>query len=111
MPYSHLAGHGFQKRKHRLTTKEFIEKANKIHKNLYDYSKVEYKGSKVKVCIGDSEYEEFWQTPESHLGGQGNPNRSWQGDHTINKDHIIPISILGSRLYKEVDTVGHSISF
>ena len=59
MPYSHLAGHGFQKRKHPLTTKEFIERANKIHKNLYDYSKVDYKESKVKVCIVDSEYGEF----------------------------------------------------
>ena len=30
----------------KLTTDEWISKAIKVHSNKYDYSKVEYKGSK-----------------------------------------------------------------
>ena len=35
----------------KLTTEEFIEKANKIHNNKYDYSQVKYVNSRTKVCI------------------------------------------------------------
>ena len=35
----------------KLTKEEFINRANSIHNNKYDYSKVEYKGSTIKVCI------------------------------------------------------------
>jgi hypothetical protein len=57
----------------KLTTKEFIEKAKKIHGNKYDYSKVEYLDSRTKVCITCTKHGEFWQTPNSHLQGQGCP--------------------------------------
>lgn len=53
------------------TTEQFIEDAKKIHGDKYDYSKVEYKGNKVKVCIICPEHGEFWQTPNKHLSGQG----------------------------------------
>lgn len=33
------------------TTEEFIKKAKAIYGERYDYSKVEYKGNKEKVCI------------------------------------------------------------
>lgn len=51
--------------------KRFIQKAKKIHGDKYDYSKVEYKGSKVKICINCPEHGEFWQTPSNHLKGWG----------------------------------------
>lgn len=57
----------------KLTTKEFIEKARKIHGDKYNYSKVEYVNSKTKVCIICPEHGEFWQTPTAHLNGQGCP--------------------------------------
>ena len=57
----------------KLTTKEFIEKANKIHGNKYDYSKVEYINAHTKVCIICPEHGEFWQTPNDHLGRKGCP--------------------------------------
>lgn len=45
----------------------FIEKANKIHNNKYDYSKVKYVNNKTKVCIichakdeNGIEHGEFW---------------------------------------------------
>ena len=44
----------------------FIEKAKEIHKDKYDYSKVEYKDIKTKVCIICPIHGEFWQTPDKH---------------------------------------------
>jgi len=48
------------------TSEDFIKKAIEIHGNKYDYSKVEYKGNKTKVCIICPEHGEFWQTPSNH---------------------------------------------
>lgn len=56
-----------------LTTEEFIKKARAVHGDRYDYSKVEYKGIREKVCIICPEHGEFWQAPYSHLGGRGCP--------------------------------------
>jgi len=51
----------------KLTKQEFIERANKIHKGRYDYSKVKYVNSKTKVCIICQKHGEFWQTPHAHI--------------------------------------------
>lgn len=59
--------------KKKITTEEFIEKARKVHGNKYDYSKAEYKGCKLKICIICPEHGEFWQTPDGHLQGRGCP--------------------------------------
>lgn len=53
------------------TTEEFIEKARAVHGDKYDYSKVEYKGNKIKVCIICPIHGEFWQRPNDHLSGYG----------------------------------------
>ena len=54
---------------------EFIKKANKLHKNKYDYSKVKYVNNSTKVCIICKKcHKEFWQKPNKHLNGQGCPN-------------------------------------
>lgn len=42
----------------KLTTEEFIEKANKIH-NKYDYSQVKYVNSRTKVCITCPQHNQF----------------------------------------------------
>ena len=49
----------------------FIECANRIHNNKYDYSKVKYVNNRTKVCIICHEHGEFLQTPHNHLSGQG----------------------------------------
>jgi very-short-patch-repair endonuclease len=51
----------------------FIEKANKIHNNFFDYSKSIYKHSKQKLTIICPNHGEFEQTPNAHLKGQGCP--------------------------------------
>ena len=53
----------------KLTTKEFVERAKKMHGNKYDYSKVNYKNNKTKVCIICPIHGEFWQLPSFHLNG------------------------------------------
>ena len=76
-PYNHLKGHGCPKcgkikmwdKRIKKTTEEFIKKAKEVHGNKYDYSKVQYKNPKTKVCIICPEHGEFWQTPDSHLHG------------------------------------------
>jgi len=57
----------------KLTTEQFIEKAKKIHKDKYDYSKVNYVNAKTKVCIICPKHGEFWQTPDKHLCGHNCP--------------------------------------
>ena len=73
-PNSHLQGQSCPKCVHRCykyTTKEFIDEAQKVHGDRYDYSKVEYVDSKTNVCIICPEHGEFWQTPANHLSGRG----------------------------------------
>jgi cytochrome c2 len=50
---------------------EFIQKANEVHNNKYDYSKVQYNKASEKVIIICIEHGEFLQTPNGHLGGAG----------------------------------------
>ena len=57
----------------KLTTEQFIEKAQQIHGSKYDYSKVEYINAQEKVCIICPKHGEFWQLPTDHLDGHGCP--------------------------------------
>ena len=68
----HCNGKG---RNRKYTTEEFINKANEIHNNKYDYSKSEYVTTDEKICVichnkdeFGEEHGEFWVTPHSHLG-------------------------------------------
>lgn len=55
----------------RKTTEQFIAEAKAIHGDKYDYSKVQYKTNKDKVCIICPEHSEFWQRPNDHLRSSG----------------------------------------
>jgi hypothetical protein len=48
-------------------TKHFIEKSINKHKNLYDYTNVEYINAKTKIKIGCKLHGLFEQTPDKHL--------------------------------------------
>jgi hypothetical protein len=50
----------------KFTKELFINKSNKIHNNKYDYSLIEYKGSKINVKIICKEHGIFEQTPSNH---------------------------------------------
>jgi very-short-patch-repair endonuclease len=61
-----------------LTLCEFIEKANNMHGDKYDYSQVNYINNRMNVCIVCKTHGTFEQSPTRHLGGDGCP-------HCINK--------------------------
>ncbi|AKU42615.1 hypothetical protein [Vibrio phage H188] len=52
-------------------TKTFIAKSKSIHGDLYDYSRVEYKGAQQKVLINCRIHGAFEQRPNDHTKGQG----------------------------------------
>ena len=70
VPYNHIHGSGCPlcgKRRKKYTNDDFINSANIIHNHKYDYSRVDYKNNKTKVCIICPEHGEFWQTPFRHI--------------------------------------------
>ena len=77
-PSDHLRGKGCSKcgGNIRLTAEKFIEKAREVHGNKYDYSRVDYKDNKTKVCIICLDHREFYQRPGDHLKGNGCPKCS-----------------------------------
>lgn len=71
----HLSENGCPKcaGKTKSTTEEFIKKAKNVHGNKYDYSKVNYINSRIKIKIICPEHGEFEQIPNSHLSGHNCP--------------------------------------
>jgi hypothetical protein len=76
----HLMGHGClycgKKRaaeKNAITKESFVKRANKKHKNKYDYTKTIVISGEKKVFIKCPKHGGFWQTPASHLHGKGCP--------------------------------------
>ena len=55
------------------STKSFVTKALAVHGNLYDYSEVDYKGTKEYVKIGCLKHGIFEQWPNNHILGHGCP--------------------------------------
>lgn len=58
----------------KLTTEEFIRRANEVHNGKYDYSKTVFEGTNKKVCIICPKHGEFWQFANGHLAGRGCPH-------------------------------------
>ena len=79
-PTYHLIGHNCPKcvseemsNLRRSTTEDFIKSAKKIHKDTYDYSKVQYVERNIPVAIICKNHGLFYQTPNTHLSGSGCP--------------------------------------
>ena len=77
-PAAHLQGQGCPKcgiekiRNYRLLSlDEFIKRANEVHNNKYDYTKVIYNGLAKPITIMCPIHGEFSQTPRDHLDGYG----------------------------------------
>lgn len=78
IPSNHFQGKGCPKcgcgiisEKLSNNTEKFIENARKIHGDKYDYSKVEYKNAKTKICVICPKHGEFLQEANSHIMGHG----------------------------------------
>ena len=70
--YNLDSGNGVPSQLHRQEV--LINEFKKLHKNRYDYSKVKYKGSNLKVEIGCNKHNVyFWQLPTLHYSHEGCP--------------------------------------
>lgn len=74
----HYKGHGCmecgrEKTRESLvdTEEDFINKANEVHNSFYDYSKVDYKRSSIKVLVTCPVHGDFLIAPNPHLRGGG----------------------------------------
>lgn len=94
IPNSHLNGNGCRKcqyeklsNERRLTLNEFIQRANKIHNNKYNYSKVDYKDIYTKIIIVCMKHGDFSQTPNDHINnGSGCPKcNNYKGEIAVRK--------------------------
>lgn len=71
LPANHIRKNGckFCTNPQLLDTNSFIIKANKKHKNKYDYSQVKYISTHKKVKIICPNHNAFFQSPHEHLRG------------------------------------------
>jgi len=85
----HTAGHGCPAcgGNARFTTKSFVDKANIIHSNKYDYSEVLYTGIHKDINIICLDHGIFTQLPSSHLSGYG--CRKCAGNFKISTEDFI----------------------
>lgn len=75
----------------RKTIQEFIEEAQQVHGNRFDYSEVEYVNTHTPVKIRCNQCGlVFLQEPSSHLAGSGCPKCSKRQTHKrVNQDLFI----------------------
>ena len=93
IPITHTRGSGCPKcglikisKYFSLNNEKFIKKANKVHNNKYDYSKVNYCNAKTKVCIICPKHGEFFQNAGNHLHGYNCPKcNSSNGEERIER--------------------------
>ena len=55
----------------KLTTQSFIDKAQTVHGDRYDYSQVDYERAHVIVTIICPDHGPFMQSPSNHFAGKG----------------------------------------
>lgn len=73
----------------RLTTTEFIKRANTVHNNKYTYTSTEYINWKTKVTISCQKHGDFSMRPNSHTSGkQGCPVCGIEDTNNANRDSL-----------------------
>ena len=100
-PSVHLLGYGCNicSNKKKMNNDIFIEKAYKIHGNLYNYSLVEYKNNITNIKIICNIHGEFNQIPSNHLRGNGCLNCSRNNLKLQLSQFIIKANILHKNKY------------
>jgi len=88
----------------KLTTSEFIRKAQNVHGNVYSYNKVNYITNHINVEIICKNHGEFWQIPIHHLKGSGCPKCSNNSPLTTN-EFITKSQELHGNLYDYSKTI------
>lgn len=101
-PSNHLQGQGCPKcgkkrigDQQRSTTPEFVQKAQFVHGNKYDYSKTEYHATNEKIEIICPKHGAFWQEPGNHLQGNGCPKCAPLSSRKEDEIETYLISLIG----------------
>ena len=110
----HLNGNGCPKcfGTPKLDTGSFIAKAKELYGDQYDYSKVDYQGNKVKVCIVCPTHGEWWVTPNNFLRGSRCPGCYGTPKHTSDEFVRMAKKVHGEKYdYSEVtyDGLKHKV--
>lgn len=106
-PANHLSNHkciycaGLNKK----TTDKFITEAKVIHGDKYDYSLVNYIGSKSNVTIKCFEHGEFKQAAISHLSGAICPKCSISEQRKTTEEFIIEAKLIHNEKYNYDNTI------
>ena len=106
MATNHLSGQGCPKchRNKPISTGLFVKKAISVHGLLYVYSNVQYAGSYQKVEIMCRVHGPFWQSPTSHLAGNGCPKCAGNSRYNTGQFIMRARLIHGNRYqYNEAD--------
>ena len=101
-PTHHLSGQGCPSCTNKVkgTTKSFIEKANILYGERYDYSRVNYRKRDIKVTIFCKLHDAYFEkTPANHLKGQGCPLCASSG-FKVNQPAILYYIKVSERAYK-----------
>ena len=96
----------------KCTTDKFIEKAHKLHKDVYDYSKVKYVDWHSKVIISCRKHGDWAQSPSRHLSGFGCPKCSYNNNISkIANLWLDSIGIPDDKEHREVRKLIHGRRF
>lgn len=88
-----------------LTTKEFVDSANKIHNYKYRYDETIYGTTHKDVYINCLIHGKFLQKPSKHLAGHGCPKCGKSDRLTLDQFISRSIEIHGSKRYKYTNVV------
>jgi Zn finger protein HypA/HybF involved in hydrogenase expression len=90
----------------KLTTQQFIERAIKIHNNLYNYDKVEYINQKTKITITCNIHGDFSQTPTAHTHSKnGCPKCNYSKGEMLVEHFLLTHDIKFIPQYSPIDLV------
>lgn len=102
-PAMHLSGNGCPScaKNKKLAIEDFIENANTVHNNTYNYDKTVIESAHNKVTISCPYHGDFEQTPSSHLAGRGCPSCAKSGYKVSKPGLLYVLKIKGyDNLYK-----------
>lgn len=86
----------------RLTTQGFIQKAQLVHGDSYDYSLVDYINNRINVTLICKVHGQFEQSPNSHLQGSGCKDC---GYNKIKIDNLLSKEEFEKRCYEKFNNI------
>jgi len=104
LPNNHLQGKGCSQcgGSNKKTLKEFINQANSIHNNKYNYSKSKYINSNTKTIIICKIHGKFHQTPAAHINQSQGCFKCCNWASQLESNWLDSINILPENRHKRI---------